>query len=130
MLRSDWLVVPLLFLVASLNIAGLMTGWYQEVSWYGYAVHALGGFTVAAFFASALRRLPGAEAALRGSPRFILLLGGVALAGVLWEFFEFVLSGATAASAPLRIQLSIEETMADLAFDLAGGALFSLLALF
>lgn len=58
----------------------------------------------------------------------ILALGFVALMGVLWELFEFSLDSFFPQTAIIRpAQPSLDDTMADLFYDLVGGLTIALL---
>ena len=62
-------------------------------------------------------------------PLFILLLvlSFTVFVGVLWEFFEFSFDQVFAVRMKLDVaQLSLEDTMSDLFFDLLGGLVVAL----
>ena len=110
----------LFFLIFILISYGLVL-WFKLLYlfwWLDTAHHFLGGAWIALAFNWCTKRF--------GSPfsfhMFLFaaaVLGAVALAGVFWEFFEFILN---------RYVISIgflgyEDTLSDLFFDLLGGAL-------
>lgn len=113
-----------LIVILGLNFLALFYGWYPEVFWLDSLLHFLGGIWVAAFFAWFFleRRLLAEKFWVRA----VLILSFVTLIGVLWEFAEIsflnnlvaYLFGAAQAAATL------EDTMADLLFDLVGGLVF------
>ena len=116
----------LLFLVFILVSYGLAL-WFKLLYlfwWLDMAHHFLGGAWIALFFNWCAKRFSSqvsASAFLSAAS----VLGAVALAGVFWEFFEFILN---------RYVISIgflgyEDTLSDLFFDLLGGALAFLVIL-
>jgi hypothetical protein len=107
---------------------GLLFGLYELIEWYDVPMHAGGGFAMGALglaiwnegieevrFKGALKRhlkwwlVPG------------IVLGFVALIGVLWELHEWLLDLVIPAAGSLR-QPSLPDTMTDFVFDLLGGA--------
>ena len=87
-------------------------------------LHMMGGFWVALLALYMGRRFFG-EPALGARPliSFVLVLGIVALVGIIWELFEFSLDVFFASSnVPLQ-QGGLVDTMIDLIFDLLGGSL-------
>ena len=85
-------------------------------------MHLTGGLAVAwlalAFFAHHLDRLPGFE-------RFLIVVSTVALAGVLWEFAEYLGQFFPTISHYLSGG-DLADTLGDLASDLFGAFLVSL----
>jgi hypothetical protein len=82
----------------------------------------LGGFFIAVLFLWARKNLPFLIGKNNFFVDFIIVLGFVALIGVLWEFFEYLLDYffANRGVMPLS-QTSLKDTLGDLFFDLVGG---------
>ncbi len=119
-------ILGFLLVIFVLHLLGMRYGWYWHVWGYDKFVHLLGGFWIASLAIWFFRRFPQFFAIERHFAfRFLVVLGAVALAGVAWEFFEFSLDQFFAAALTLKNQLGLVDTMSDLAFDLAGGALFN-----
>ena len=136
-LLSPRFIIGVLAAIVVLHFLATYFRWYEPspVSAGGWRIdwmfHAVGGFWIAGLFFYASYR--GANVAAPSShPLYIgvCALGAVALAGVLWEFFEFWID-ATFGALPhvTRQQGGLHDTMFDLAFDLAGGAVGTLLYL-
>jgi hypothetical protein len=84
-------------------------------------MHFAGGVAIGYFISRAFRRLPR-ESARRGRVVVLelLLIGSLtASAAVLWEFAEFTVDQLFASN----VQVSLANTMRDLAMGVAGGAL-------
>ena len=116
----------LLFLVFILVSYGLAL-WFKLLYlfwWLDMAHHFLGGAWIALFFNWCAKRFSSQVSA--GAFLFATaVLGAVALAGVFWEFFEFILNRYV-----INIGfLGYEDTLSDLFFDLLGGALAFLVIL-
>lgn len=83
--------------------------------WLDIALHFLGGFSTALFFIFVFQNTYKKTSKLF----FVfLILGGVVLLGVLWEFFEWFLDYFQILS--VISQPSLNDTMADFAMDLLG----------
>ena len=82
-------------------------------------MHLAGGMAIAwlaiVFFAARLNYLPSFD-------RFLILLGMVALVGVLWEFAEYLGQFIPTISHYLSGG-DLADTLGDLAADLSGGAI-------
>lgn len=97
-------------------------GAYERWVYFAYLAHFAGGFA-SAWTLALLYRIAYEKklAAIRAG--FIWwwgILSGVSLFAVLWEFHEYLLSLITSAVW----QISIGETMGDIAFGLAGAIAF------
>jgi hypothetical protein len=95
---------------------------YQQLQWFDIPMH-LGGGLVVMLVALACWDACVESLVLKRYERFsylievIILLGFVALIGIGWEAYEFILDQLIGGSR----QPSIADTMADFSFDLAGG---------
>src|SRR3989344_863105 len=116
----------LLFLVFILVSYGLAL-WFKLLYlfwWLDMAHHFLGGAWIALFFNWCAKRF-NSHVSARAFLFATAVLGTVALAGVFWEFFEFILNRYV-----INIGfLGYEDTLSDLFFDLLGGALAFLVIL-
>lgn len=105
---------------------------YWKVSWLDIIMHLLGGALVAAtvvwwVYFSGRISLPSL------SPFFtlMLILGAVALVGVFWEFFEFLVDKfITKKNYIDLLQPGVIDTMKDLFMDILGGLAVGLLFLY
>ena len=119
---SRFVLLPVIvFSVAILHAIGFVYGWYTAL-WFSMLLHALGGFFVGGIAYVYAERfgifpLPGARAAIAA---FLIVLGFAALAGVLWELFEFALDRIAPAGVYLAVSDVFADTMGDLAMDMMG----------
>lgn len=99
-------------------------GPYWQFVWWDDVAHALSASVVAAVGYTAARVLDRRDERL-GLPSgflFLYLLLFVVTAGVVWELFEFALSGVTRYGyTPPLVQEGLEDTVTDLVFDVTGG---------
>ncbi len=122
-MKKAWLIIGIVLLAHAI---GLVFDLYELIEWYDVPMHAGGGFAMGALglaiwnegieevrFKGALQRhlkwwlVPG------------IVLGFVALVGVLWEVHEWLLDEFVGGGT-LR-QPDVADTMADFIFDLLGG---------
>ncbi|RJQ31311.1 hypothetical protein C4572_02670 [Candidatus Parcubacteria bacterium] len=122
----------LFFLFISFHVFSLYASLYWKLLWLDALMHLLGGTLVGAFFIwwgyfSGKLDLP------KNSTLFLVVftLGGVALVGVLWEFYEFVIDKLVTKDNHISIfQPGLVDTLQDLFLDLVGGLLVGLKFLF
>lgn len=116
-----------LFLGAALMIAhaiGVFNDWYNLIPWYDIPLHFWSGAEGALVFYWLAYRFPGyVNIEKNFSVTLVMVLGWVALGGVLWEFGEYLYDLIVYVNGfSLRpAQFSLDDTLADLVFDLAGG---------
>lgn len=125
------IIIALSAIIAAGHLAGAFLGWYwnPDFFWLDMALHFLGGAFVGSFvwyIGEKSERLNlFYEDFLRN---LFVFLGSAALVGIGWEFFEFFYDwffvyGGRVTSPIFQIaQVSMADTMADLFFDLVGGA--------
>src|SRR3989344_6127668 len=118
-----------LFILAFITILGvtntlaLYEMWYARVQNLDSVMHVAGGFFVGLsalylYFASSYLR------AFHGTGVFALVLSVLAatFVGVLWEFFEYILDQYRVSEGlSAMFQPGVGDSMAGLAFDMAGG---------
>ncbi|OGF82581.1 hypothetical protein A3B18_01305 [Candidatus Giovannonibacteria bacterium RIFCSPLOWO2_01_FULL_46_13] len=112
------------FLVFSLLLIILVHSWavltsaYFHYQWLDIVMHATGGFWIGLFAIFLVKNISYPYVIA-----FWLVLGLVAIVGILWEFFEFGMSqiGLELGRAAF-IQPGLEDTLGDLLADLLGGA--------
>ncbi len=118
--QSAWLAFSLCAIVA-LHYVLFFTGLYWDYRWLDIPMHFLCGAWMAAFGAYFLfTRGP-----VRPNGAFyeaLIILGFAALAGVLWEFHEFVFD-TYITDRRLIMQESVSETIGDLFFDMLGASI-------
>lgn len=92
----------------------LETPFYAVAPWFDMAMHILAGLVAGWFFLLLRARV------VRSASRFgalLFVVGGVALFGVFWEFFEWAVENY----AHIPFQGDLNDTLSDLAMDLLGG---------
>ncbi len=100
----------LIALIGVIHGSGVLTGVLDDIYGADKVAHFLGGFALAAVAGCVWLRWTG-QAPRRA--RLVLVFGGLALAiGMGWEVLEF-----------LTIETKWPDTLGDLVFDTAGGAL-------
>lgn len=116
-----------LFGVAALMIVhtiGVSNDLYNLIPWFDIPLHFLWGAEGALIFYWLVYRFPGyINVEKNFSVTLVMVLGWVALGGVIWEFGEFLYDLLVYVNGfSLRpLQFSLDDTLADLAFDLSGG---------
>ncbi|MDD4761610.1 MAG: hypothetical protein PHZ25_01105 [Candidatus Pacebacteria bacterium] len=115
-------LATLFLVIVFTHVIGTWRDWYWNLSWLDIPMHFLGGFFIAVFFLWIRKNLPFLVGKNNFFVDFIIILGFVALIGVLWEFFEYFLDYffANRGVMPLS-QVSLQDTLGDLFFDLVGG---------
>ena len=91
---------------------GTMFYWYYTIWWFDIPMHFLGGMWVGLFFLYVLNNKKGFL------KHFFVILSCVLLVGILYELFEIYAHNYIA-----RDPFNSLDTVSDLFFDLAGGAL-------
>ncbi|OFZ67583.1 MAG: hypothetical protein A3D92_18325 [Bacteroidetes bacterium RIFCSPHIGHO2_02_FULL_44_7] len=98
---------------------------YAYVDYLDKAFHLLGGVVIAWFFSIYLRK------DLRPIPRFrqlLFVIACVSLAGVVWEFTEYLSEIYSPRYAPWLLHYfsigNLRDTLGDLVSDLLGGLVF------
>ncbi len=93
-------------------------------------LHFMGGVAMAVIFFNFWEKKPALYSFKRKlAVNLILVMGFVALTGVVWELFEFGSDFALPrflGDLPGRFQPSLSDTMADLTWDLVGSAVIAL----
>jgi hypothetical protein len=118
--QSTWLAFSLCLIVVSHYIL-FFTGLYWDYRWLDIPMHFLCGAWMAAFGAYFFFTR-GPVRAHRALYEALILLGFAALAGVVWEFHEFVFD-TYITDRRLIMQEGVAETMGDLFFDLLGATI-------
>lgn len=123
------------FGVMFVQVLAIMFHVYELFPSFDVPMHFMGGVAMAfvAYYGTLLFMKPHAVQSIPLVVDFLLVLGFVAIIGIGWEWFEFILDHVFVMLRPTigLSQASIGDTMADLFFDLLGGAVaFSLLTLF
>lgn len=109
--------------IIGIHFFGVFRDWYYLVPWLDIPMHFFGGFFVALLFIWLRQIAPNIFGGNSFLGDIIVVLGFVALIGVLWEFFEFSFDYLVSARnlGLARSQMGIADTMGDLFFDLLGG---------
>lgn len=118
-----WVTAAALF-----HAAGFL-GLYGSYIWWDDVAHTLSASAVAAVGYTGARAFDARDERLRlpDSLLFVYVLLFVVTAGVVWELFEFALTGIApmfGIRAPL-IQKGLDDTVMDLVFDILGGLLIA-----
>lgn len=105
------------------HLIALVNLWYYRFFWLDILMHFAGGAWLIMFLFWFFKKQQ--DDYLLAAPygiSMILALGFVALAGVGWEFFEFLFDVFISSQGYARVaQLGMADTMSDLLFDLLGG---------
>lgn len=120
--RILWAALPMGVVFIFDNLVSVPSGLY-EWWWFDIFMHLLGGLVVAW---SANRFFKG-EKSLSISPEwvyYLLIIGIVALVGIVWEVYEYFVQQITGSI----IQPSIADTVADLVNDCLGALVFTTLS--
>lgn len=130
MVSPKFILIFLIFILL-IHILASVNGWYWTYRWLDIPMHFLGGFWLAGVFFWLNSKFNVIEIQSRnigrnfwksGFPKLLLVLGFVALIGVLWEFFEFICDFLILHGQIL--QRGAADTIKDLFFDLVGGLVF------
>ena len=98
--------------------------WYRVLPWVDVPIHFWGGATGALLLYWLIYRFPGhVNLGKSFVANLLIVLSWSALGGVVWEFTEFIYDSVIGEYGfnMLPVQFGLEDTLADLAFDLAGG---------
>jgi len=112
------------------DILAFVYGWYWSVQYVDSIHHFLGGLWIASVVCSFLnirKKIFDIKKSFLVS--LILVLGVVAIAGIGWEFFEFGLEKYAETQIVVYEKLGLQDTLADLFFDILGGLIFAILYL-
>jgi hypothetical protein len=110
------ILLLLLFLLGFSYFFTLEFGYYFKYPWIDLPLHFLGGVIVSLFFIIYFEK---SLKKLSLFSLFLFLLSFVALIGIFWEFFEWIVDKTI---YPLN-QPTVNDTLGDLAMDLLGGFL-------
>ena len=130
-LISPVFIVGLLWLIAILHLFGIYLHWYWTYVNFDIVHHFLGGVWLSAFFFYYFgKRQKLFDVRQSRFATLLFALGVTALAGVIWEFYEFGMDYFFDLKImPLRHQNSLADTIGDLFFDLLGGLIYAILYL-
>lgn len=102
--------------------------WYFYYGWMDIILHFAGGFWVFVLIRHVTDHynleITGVHKEIA---RFFIFISFVAFAGVLWEFFEFVLDRYITFTGFTYLSKVFEDTLSDLASDIFGGIIAFLL---
>lgn len=118
-------IISLLIFILGVHVVATVNYWYWTYQWFDIPMHFLGGFWVAAAFLYLNPKSEIQNFKFFQLPdyliSFIAALSFVALIGVFWEFFEFFCDVFISPKG-YYFQVGAVDTLADLFFDLFGGA--------
>jgi hypothetical protein len=141
---SPKFILGLLIFIIGFHTVAVINHWYWTYPWFDMPMHFLGGFWLAMFyfwlnskFNIVKIQTPNINRNFWRSdfPKSILVLGFVALIGVLWEFIEFLyyififkngyfFFWGTPLATVVNSYDVYRDTLGDLFFDLVGGLVF------
>lgn len=100
---------------ASLHVAGMVVGLYDQPSRYDDLTHAASGSAIAAaaYVLVAAWERSTYDLSVPPSFRFLVVVGVVVAGGVAWEVVEFSVSRG--------VQLGLYDTLTDLLYNVVGG---------
>lgn len=127
-MASSKIVFGLLALIFVFHMVAIQKTLYWTYTWLDIPMHILGGIWAALFFAWLAEHTSFLSFSFREAKfmtSVIMTLGFVALCGIGWEFYEFIYDVFFSVSRnyAFLLQLSAADTMADLFFDIFGGAI-------
>ena len=116
-------IKALIFLVFLFLFTWLIvyTGIFKHVTWIDVPLHFFGGFFVAMFFVSFLRRAIAAERSVTND--MIIVLGASLLIGVAWEVFEYSSTRILPSYFSIFRGGNLFDTLKDLVIDILGSFL-------
>lgn len=121
-----------IFIILTVHFIAVFGGIYEQVEWFDIPMHFAGGFAMGllalAIWKEAIHEVRFKKTVLgRLQWWFIPLfcLGFVALIGIGWEWYEFIMDqffvGAARHAEGFAHQPGLADTMMDFFFDLVGG---------
>jgi hypothetical protein len=124
-------ILALIVSIFILNTLANANAWYYNYLRFDDGMHFLGGVfiglaTLYVYYASSYITPQHASFI----SRLIIALGGVALIGIFWEFFEYTLYAYVSpdtATAKLYLTQGLPDTLGDLFADLSGGVFATIL---
>lgn len=129
MAKISQVIIISLVLILGLHFFANLFSWYNAIWWLDVLMHLVGGGWVAL---TASYVLFGNEKSKTISllERVIMVIGIVALIGVLWEFYEYLSDVYLLKVHPLTLAPNpslLPDTLKDLFNDLVGGTIIALL---
>lgn len=124
MIRAKELLIFIVFIFAA-HASGILFGLYWTLKGYDIAMHVFGGAWIALFSLYLLgKRVPVFDITKHKGMTFFIVLGFAALAGVLWEFYEYLGDVFILDKYPFMAQQGgVFDTLKDLFNDLLGALL-------
>lgn len=128
------LAILFLILIFLINMLGLYIGSYR-IPTYDMILHFFGGFFVAMLFSHYFKNLiPGNP----GSPelkKFFVIVSAVVFVGAMWEIAEYVVTKMFSSYLYETYRIvccigNLDDTISDLAMDIAGAITFVLVFLY
>lgn len=120
-----------LIVILAFHFFANLFNWYNTIWWLDILMHLVGGGWVALTAYHLL--FAGEKSRLASSfERFVLVIGLVALIGVLWEFYEYLSDVYLLKVHPLTSAPNprlLPDTLKDLFNDLVGGAIVAFFSL-
>lgn len=110
-------------MVLILHVLASIFDWYYAILWFDTPMHFLGGAAIALsayYFLQTDTQTKTTRLTL-----FLFLIGTTALAAIFWEFFEFSMDYFY----NTHNQISIADTMKDMAMGLLGATIASIIKL-
>jgi len=112
--------------LGTVGIPGSTVTFYQSLPWWDSLTHALSASVVAAAGYATVRAIDEHSDAIVLPPKFVFvfIISFTMAFGVLWEVLEFAIGGVgELIGASILTQYGLEDTLADLVFDVVGGVL-------
>lgn len=118
-------IISSLLVILSFHFLAGFLRWYDIIWWLDIPMHLIGGAWVALFFIHFFYKTWRViESKINFLALLLLVLGFVALVGVLWEFYEYLSDVYLLKVHPLNFApnpATLPDTMTDLLNDLIGG---------
>ena len=128
-MKKAFLFLVLIFVI---NLPGLYYQWYLNYWWFDTALHFLGGFFIAMFFAAYLKEHISGTAKLKST---LVIVGAAMFIGVTWEFAEYIANQTLVEpfynyfGVRAYFMGDLSDTVNDLTMDMLGAGLFAWLHL-
>jgi len=129
--RKIWLI-GVWFGAASMiaHVIGVYNNWYNGIPWFDIPLHLSWGAWGALLFYWLIYRFKGyVNVDKNFLVTLVMVLSWVALGGVLWEFGEYLYDLIVYANgfSATPLQFSLDDTLADLVYDLFGGLMVAVI---
>lgn len=116
-------IISLGLFLTIIHSVAVFNNWYWRFRWMDIPMHFLGGVFIGMIFLWLFKKFFGyLDIHNRFLVLTVLLLGFVTLAGVFWEFYEFLYDlFISSREWGIFTNQGVQDTISDLFFDILGG---------